>query len=194
MIAGHFGLAAGVKGRETEVPLWALLLASVWLDIIFVPLLLIGAEWIEPIPGTTGGYGNAIIYADWTHSLVGAVVLSLAFGAIAAIPWGKRVGAVLAAVVFSHWLLDLVVHRSDMPILPANAGNLPRLGLGLWQAPIIAVLVELLLVLGGAWLYWRAAQQVTVNAGTAAQQRARLVAAALVIAGLVTLALDLAGL
>lgn len=194
MIAGHFGLAAGVKGKEIDVPLWSLMLASVWLDIIFVPLLLIGAETIEPIPGTDGGYGSSIIHADWTHSLAGAIVLSLVFGGVAAIPWGKRVGAVLGTVVFSHWLLDLIVHRSDMPILPGNAGDLPRLGFGLWQAPMISVAVELLLVLGGAWLYWRAASEVTANAGAAAQQRARVVAAALVIAGLVTLAFDLAGL
>jgi membrane-bound metal-dependent hydrolase YbcI (DUF457 family) len=195
VIAGHFGLAAGVKGRETEAPLWALMLATVWLDIVFVPLVLAGVETILPGPaGTAGGYGNAIIHADWTHSLVGAVVLSLLFGAVAAVPWGKRVGAVLGAVVFSHWLLDLVVHRADLPILPANAGNLPRLGFGLWQAPMISALVELLLVLGGAWLYWRAARQVTANAGAPERQRAVLVTAALIVAGVVTLGLDLAGL
>ncbi len=194
MIAGHFGLAAGVKGRETETPLWALMLATVWLDIIFVPLLLAGVETIEPVPGTAGGYGATIIHAEWTHSLVGAIVLALLFGAVAAIPWGKRVGTVLAAVVFSHWVLDLVVHRRDLPILPANAGNLPLLGFGLWQTPIIAVLIELLLVLGGAWLYWRAARQVTANAGASERQRAVLVTTALVVAGVVTLGLDLAGL
>lgn len=194
MIAGHFGLAAAVKGREPEAPLWALMLATAWLDVVFVPLLFAGVETITPIPGTDGGYGAAIIHADWTHSLVGAAILSLVFGAVAAIPWGRRVGAVLGAVVFSHWLLDLVVHRGDMPILPGNAGDLPRLGLGLWQVPPLAVLAELALIVGGAWLYWRAAQQVTANAGTGAQQRAKLVTGLLVVAGLVTLALDLAGL
>jgi membrane-bound metal-dependent hydrolase YbcI (DUF457 family) len=193
MIAGHYGLAAGVKGRDMAVPLWALLIATFWLDIVFVPLLLLGIESIEPVPGTSGGYGDAIIHADWTHSLVGAIVLALVFGAVAAIPWGRRAGAVLAAVVFSHWLLDLVVHRGDMPILPANAGNLPRLGFGLWQEPLISAAVELLLVLGGAWLYWRAAEREAEHSGAAAQQRARVVSAALAIIGVIVLALNFAG-
>jgi hypothetical protein len=128
MIAGHFGFAAGVKGRERQVPLWALMLATVWLDIVFAPLLATGVETIENVPGTSGGYGNSIIHADWTHSLVGALVLAALFGLVAARPWGRRAGVVLAAVVFSHWLLDLVVHRADMPILPGNAGDLPGSG------------------------------------------------------------------
>ena len=44
MIAGHFGLAAGVKGRERQVPLWVLMLATVWLDIVFAPLLAAGSN------------------------------------------------------------------------------------------------------------------------------------------------------
>jgi membrane-bound metal-dependent hydrolase YbcI (DUF457 family) len=186
MIAGHFGFAAGVKGRERQVPLWALMLATVWLDIIFAPLLATGVETIEKVPGTSGGYGNSIIHADWTHSLVGALVLAALFGLVAARPWGRRAGVVLAAVVFSHWLLDLVVHRADMPILPGNAGDLPRLGFGLWKAPAVSILVELALVMAGCWLYWRAAVQ-TSSADT---RRANLLGLLVLGAGVVTLALD----
>jgi hypothetical protein len=89
MIAGHFGFAAGVKGREQQVPLWALMLATVWLDIVFAPLLAAGIESIENVPGTSGGYGKSIIHADWTHSLVGALVLAALFGLVAARPWGR---------------------------------------------------------------------------------------------------------
>jgi hypothetical protein len=76
MITGHFGLAAGVKAHEWQVPLWALMLATVLLDIVFAPLLAAGVESIENVPGTSGGYGKAVIHADWTHSLVGALVLA----------------------------------------------------------------------------------------------------------------------
>jgi hypothetical protein len=69
MIAGHFGFAAGVKGRQPQVPLWALMLATVWLDILFAPFLAAGVESFDTVPGTSGGYGNAIIHADYTHSL-----------------------------------------------------------------------------------------------------------------------------
>lgn len=52
MVAGHFGFAAAVKSQERQVPLWALMLATAWLDILFVPLLLAGIERIDPVPGT----------------------------------------------------------------------------------------------------------------------------------------------
>ena len=51
MIAGHFGLAAGVKSREPAVPLWALMLATQWLDVVFVPLVGAGVEGLAPVPG-----------------------------------------------------------------------------------------------------------------------------------------------
>jgi hypothetical protein len=193
MIAGHFGLAAGVKRAEPRAPLWALMLATVWLDVLFVPLLLPGIETIEPIAGTQGGYGNAIIHADYTHSLVGAAVIGLLVGLIASIPWGRRVAAVLGVVVFSHWLLDLVVHRGDMPILPGDAGGLPRLGFGLWRWPAVSIAVELALVIGGALLYSRAAEDAERTAGTGSENRAVLLASLIVGAGIVTLAIDVIG-
>src|ERR671924_1903396 len=121
MVAGHFGLAAGVKAKEQRAPLWALMLATAWLDVLFGPLFAMGIEDLRTLPG--GGYGDVIIHADYTHSLVGAVILAVLFGLVAAIPWGWRVGTVLGAVVFSHWLLDLVVHRADMAILPGDLGG-----------------------------------------------------------------------
>lgn len=188
MVAGHFGFAAGVKAREPQVPLWALMLVTVWLDVVFAPLLAAGVETISNAPGTSGGYGNSIIHADWTHSLVGALMLAGLFGLVAARPWGRRVGIVLAAVVFSHWLLDLIVHRGDMPILPGDAGHLPRLGFGLWKAPVASILVELALVVAGTWLYWRAAVQ--TERGAVGRRRANLLAGLLLVAGLLTLTLD----
>jgi membrane-bound metal-dependent hydrolase YbcI (DUF457 family) len=83
----------------------------------------------------------------------GALVIAAVFGLIAAIPWGRRCGIVLAAVVFSHWLLDLIVHRGDMPILPGNLGDLPLLGFGLWRFPTAAITSELVLVVAGAFFY-----------------------------------------
>jgi membrane-bound metal-dependent hydrolase YbcI (DUF457 family) len=189
MIAGHFGLAAAVKGQERRTPLWALMLATAWLDVVFVPLFAAGVETIEAAPGASG-YGSAVIHADYTHSLVGAVVLSALFGGAAAVSWGRRTGVVLAAVSFSHWLLDLVVHRGDMPILPGNAGNLPRLGLGLWQLPAVVIAIEVVLVVTGAYLYWRAARE---TAGAERRARAARPAGAIVVAGLATVVADATG-
>lgn len=192
MIAGHFGLAAAAKAKEPRAPLWALMLATVWLDVLFVPLVLTGAERFNPLPGTHGGYGEAIIYADYTHSLLGALVISALFGFVAARFWSRRVGAVLGAVVFSHWLLDLPMHRHDMPFLPRNAGDLPRLGFGLWQLPVASAIVELLLVLGGSWLYFRAARRVAGD-DYAQVARANAVAAMVLAAGLATLVMNVLG-
>ena len=192
MVAGHFGLAAAVKAKEPQVPLWSLMLATAWLDVLFVPLYIAGIERIEPAPGTGGtGYGEGVIYADYTHSLVGALALGLLFGLIAAVPWGRRTGAVLGAVVFSHWVLDLLVHRGDMPILPGNFGDLPRLGFGLWQIPLAAAAAELALVAIGAALYGRAAAR---RAGPGAGGRSRLAAGATFAVGVLVLGLSVLGL
>ena len=66
----------------------------------------------------------------------------------------------LGAVAFSHWVLDLIVHRGDMPVLPGNAGNLPLLGFGLWGTPVASILLEAVLFVLGVFLYWRSARSI----------------------------------
>jgi hypothetical protein len=199
VIAGHFGLAAAVKSRVPRAPLWSLMLATVWLDVLFVPLLLLGVETIVPAAGAGSppGYGEGIIYADYTHSLLGAIVLSALFGALIGWRWGRVAGLATSAVALSHWLLDLPMHRHDMPFLPANLGHLPRLGFGLWQWPTASASLELALVLVGTLLYWRAAVHVAqthAEAGSdALVHRAHVTAATLLASGIVTLAVSVAG-
>jgi len=193
VIAGHFGLAAGVKGREPATPLWALMLATQWLDVIFVPLFLAGIEGMEPLPGAKeGAYGGAIIHADYTHSLLGALLLSALFGALFARRRGKRSAVVLAAVAFSHWLLDLLFHYGDMPILPGRGGSSPRLGFGLWAHPAVAAALELVLVFAGTALYWRAARSVAGSAPDL-RRRANLCGAGVLGSCLLAWALSLLG-
>jgi hypothetical protein len=168
MIAGHFGFAAAVKSHERQTPLWALMFAAVWLDVVFVPLLLTGREIVRPVDAAHHGYGANLIYADYTHSLVGMLVLSAILGGLAGLLWGRRSGVVVSLVAASHWLLDLLVHRGDMPVLPGDVGNLPRLGFGLWRYPLVSAGVELTLILIGAYLYWRAGRQVVKANGRGA--------------------------
>jgi hypothetical protein len=189
VIAGHFGFAAIVKSREPQVPLWSLMLATVWLDVIFVPLFLTGVETLHPVPGLAGGYGANLIFADYTHSLLGALALSVVFALLFVAPWGRRCAIVLGLVAFSHWLLDLIVHRHDMPLLPEEGSHLPRLGFGLWRFPTASISIELLLVILGAWLYWRAARVVAAERTGTALCAALLIA----IAGGAVLALDVTG-
>lgn len=150
MFAGHFALAAAVKAKTPEVPLWALMVSTQLLDIVFVPLFLTGVETIDG-----EGYGGAYIHADYTHSLLGALLISLLAGLVAWRLWGKKGGRVVTAVVFSHWLLDLVVHHADMPLLPGNAGNLPLFGFGIWELTSLSVALEALLIVIGAVMYGR---------------------------------------
>lgn len=192
MIAGHFGLAAGVKSKAPAVPLWALMFATVWLDIVFVPLFLPGIETLSTAPGARAGYGGTVIYADYTHSLVGAVLLSVLLGWIASIPWGKFSGMIVGLVSFSHWVLDLIVHRPDLPILPGDLLGLPRLGFGLWRSPVASAAVELAILLAGAYLYWRAALRVS-EGGRRARTLATVSAALILVFGIVVLALDVTG-
>jgi hypothetical protein len=178
MIAGHFGFAAVVKSRETATPLWALMFATVWLDIVFVPPFLAGIETVKKAGDAHGAYGALIIHADYTHSFVGMAVLSAVLGGLTGLFWGRRSGTVIGLVSASHWLLDLFVHRADLPILPGNIGNLPTFGFGLWRYPSTSAVTELALVLGGAWLYWRAANRVVAAAGSG--RRAAAISALLV--------------
>jgi hypothetical protein len=194
VIAGHFGFAAAVKAKAPAVPLWTLMLACQWLDVVFVPLFAAGVERLEPVVATNpNAYGGSVIHADYTHSLVGAAVLSVLFGLVAALRYGRTSGGILALVVFSHWLLDLPMHRADMPIVPGGGGNLPRLGFGLWQAPVAAAALELALVLLGALLYWRAARGVA-GADRAQIRRAHLCGASVLVSGVLTLALNVLGM
>jgi hypothetical protein len=190
MIAGHFGLSAIVKSRAPYVPLWALMVATVWLDVVFVPLFLSGVETIESTAGPRGGYGTGIIHANYTHSLVGALTLSALFGCLAYWLWGKRSGLILGAVAMSHWLLDLIVHRGDMPLLPGNAGAMPLLGFGLWRHPSASAAVELTLVVVGSFLYWRAALLLTSARPEADRRSAMAVALLILVSGCAVLLLD----
>lgn len=189
MIAGHFGLATGVKAGAPRLPLWALLFSTFLLDWIFIILFAAGIESITQIDPARPAYGGALIQAYYTHSLVGALFIAAVAGLIAGRFWGQRGGMVIGAVVFSHWILDLVVHRPDMPILPGNLGNLLLLGFGLWNYPVVSAIVELALVLAGAYLYYRSATQLPAPPGADARSHRREVLTASAVTTLLLLLL-----
>ena len=189
MTAGHFGLAAAVKGPAPRIPLWALMLSTYLLDFVFIILVAAGLESFAPLDPAHPAYGAVVIQAYYSHSLVGAVVIAIIAGLAALWAWGKRAGVVIGAVVVSHWILDLIVHRPDLPILPGNLGNLPLLGFGLWQLPSVSALIELALALGGAYLYYRSARQVVARTSNGDEQQTRALIAAGVTGVLIVLLL-----
>lgn len=87
----------------------------------------------------------------------------------------------IGAVVFSHWILDLLVHRPNLPILPGNLGNFPFIGFGLWEYPLVSAIIELSLAVAGAYFYYRSAMELK------GAQRSRALIASLVAGALLLL-------
>lgn len=184
MIAGHIGVAAAAKSFDRKLPLWALLVAAFSLDILFAVFAVFGIESMKAMPGTSGGYGKMIFSIDYSHAYMAVVGYALICWIVAARWWGARGGFILGAVVVIHWVLDLIVHRDDMALMPGNAGDLPRLGLGLWDAPTVAAVLEALIVIGGVWLYWRSAPKDAPGGRPGASQRSATTALLLLGTGL----------
>ena len=157
MFVGHYGASFLAKKADDSIPLWVLFLAVQLLDVVWAPLVLLGIERVRIVPGFTGTNPLDLYYMPFTHSLVAAVAWSAA-AAIAYRLWtgmsgragrGSR-GAVLVGIaVFSHWVLDFVVHRPDLPLYDDTA----KVGLGLWDRPLTAFGLEAALVLLGLRLY-----------------------------------------
>jgi len=119
-----------------------LFIAVQFIDVLWAIFVLLGIEKVRIVPGITASSPLDLYYMPYTHSLVGALGWSLlAFLVCQTIPrWrGARAGVILAVACFSHWILDLIVHRPDLPIAPGLA---TRVGLGLWNRPTATLVVE----------------------------------------------------
>jgi hypothetical protein len=192
MTAGHFGFAAGMKSPAPRLPLWALMLSTYLLDFVFIVLVAVGLESFAPLqPEAAAAYGAVLLQASYSHSLLGAGLIALLAALLASRAWGRHNGIVVGIVVLSHWLLDLPMHRADLPLLPGNAGNGPLLGLGLWDYPLVSMGLELALVLVGTYLYYQSTQRASAAIPDGGDQRGRgLLAAG--VTGLLLLLLLLA--
>ena len=162
MFVGHYGVSYLANARKPGVPLWVLFLAVQFLDVLWGIFVLVGLEKVRIVPGITATNPLDLYFMPYTHSLIGALIWSL-LAALAYHFWrpGITGGIVVGAAVFSHWLLDLIVHRPDLPLV----GNRFKVGLGLWDVPAAALLLEVSLLLGGLALYLRTTHRVK-SAGT----------------------------
>ena len=160
MFVGHFAVAFGAKRAVPAVSLGTLFVACQLADLVWPVLVIAGVERVGVQPGLTVVTPLDFIYYPFSHSLLAAVAWAAVFGAaytrLRRAP--KWTGAVLAAVVASHWMLDALAHRPDMP-LTIGAGS-ARVGLGLWNSLPGTIAVELLLFAAGVWLYTRATKAV----------------------------------
>jgi hypothetical protein len=196
MLAGHFGLAAAARSRAPKAPLAALLGATFLLDIGLAVLAPIGIEGFTILGEGSPQYGGIIVHGYYTHSLVGAAILACLALALGTWMWGLRAGVVMGLLVLSHWVLDLVMHLPDLPILPGNYLDLPLLGFGLWADPAWSAAAELALVVGGIVLYARYAfglVRVTGVEKPSGRRRAILAVAVIAALLLALLLLDVLG-
>ena len=154
MFAGHFAIALGAKKYAPQVSLGMLFLACQLADLMWPSLVLIGIEKFAIEPGNTVLTPLRFIHYPYSHSLLTLLVWGVLLAGIYALMrgGGKRAAMVITIVVISHWFLDFLTHRPDMPITPSET-NL--VGLGLWNYPVLAVPVELLLFALGFWIYIR---------------------------------------
>lgn len=162
MFVGHFALAFGAKRYTPRVSLGVLFLACQLSDLLWPNLVLLGWERFEIEPGNTAMTPLNFLHYPYSHSLVALLVWGALFGGLYAIlnRASVKTAAVIAALVLSHWVLDVVTHRPDMPI---TLGSAWRVGFGLWNAPVIAITLEMLVFGAGVWFY---------AAGTKARDRA----------------------
>jgi hypothetical protein len=157
MFVGHYGVSFAARA-PTRIPLWVLFLAVQWLDVMWAPLILLGVERVRIVPGITATNPLDLYYMPFTHSLVAAFAWSVAaFLVYKLVRRGasSRDAIVVGVAVFSHWVLDFVVHRPDLPLYD----NTAKVGLGLWNYPAIAFGLELALLFGCMAWYLRATRR-----------------------------------
>ncbi|MDP3735875.1 MAG: hypothetical protein Q8R02_00705 [Hyphomonadaceae bacterium] len=150
MFAGHYAAAIAAKAAEPKAPMWTLVAGAQLIDIGWSIFIATGIERASSDPSLEGST-LVLGYMPWTHSLPGVIAWSLAAAILAKylLRFSTRVAIVIGAVVFSHWLLDLLVHRPDLEVYPGG----PALGFGLWNFPVPeqAVEIGLLAITGIFW-------------------------------------------
>lgn len=154
MFVGHYGPSFLARRADRTIPLWVLFIAVQFLDVLWAPFVLLGVEKVRIVPGITKASPLDLYYMPYSHGLLTAIGWSIVFGAayqLIARPAAARASLIVGLAVFSHWVLDLLVHRPDLPLYD----NAAKVGLGLWNVPAIELPLEALILLGGMWLYLR---------------------------------------
>jgi len=152
MYIGHYAPALVAATHKESPSLPVLFVAVQLVDIGFFAFLLTGTEHMRIAPGISRMNAMDLYDLPYTHSLIGACVWALGFALILRAFKCSWTGALIgAACVVSHWFLDLLVHVPDLTL----AGSAPKLGLGLWNHPMIEMPLEVGITLAAAIFYVR---------------------------------------
>ncbi|HUQ86203.1 MAG TPA: hypothetical protein VM096_01510 [Vicinamibacterales bacterium] len=156
MFIGHYALAFGAKRLSPMVSLGTLFLACQFADLLWPTLLVLGLEVVQIDPGNTVMTPLNFVSYPYSHSFVALIGWSALFALAYRAIRGRHPVAIatIAALVFSHYVLDVITHRPDMPIT-LTAGS-RRLGLGLWNHPGPALAIESTMFIIGTTIYMSA--------------------------------------
>lgn len=158
MFLGHFALGFAAKTAAPRVSLGTLFLAAQFIDLLWPTFLFMGLERVRIEAGATAVTPLVFEHYPWSHSLLAVSGWALLIGGLHFLLVRERRSAlVLAALVLSHWLLDLLVHRPDLQLLPWSS---TVVGLRLWTSLTLTLALEVPLFVIGVWLYARSTRPV----------------------------------
>jgi hypothetical protein len=150
MFIGHFAPAFVAAAHPRAAGLGTLFVAAQIVDIGFAMLLVPGIEAMRITPGITAMNPMDLYHMPYTHSLLGTAIAAALFGLAVWLATKRKAAAIGAGlVVLSHWFVDLIVHIPDLTL----HGGPPKIGLGLWNHPAIAMPLEIALI-AAALLYY----------------------------------------
>jgi hypothetical protein len=152
MFIGHFALGLAAKRVTPHVSLAVLFAAALFADILWPIFVATGVEQVRIDPGNTVVTPLDFVSYPYSHSLAALIAWGIVFGWLVAGRTRRDAFVVIAALVVSHWVLDYVTHRPDMPLYPGG----PKLGLGLWNSRTGTIAVEVPMYLAGLWIYFSA--------------------------------------
>lgn len=153
MFIGHFAVGIGAKAIKPQLSLGTYFLAAQFVDLLWPTLLLLKLEKVEIVPGITAVTPLDFISYPYSHSLVMAFVWALlAVALIYVLKKDFQLSLLIGFCVISHWLLDLLTHRPDLPLTFSES---TKVGLGLWNYKLATIIVETLLFVGATIYYVR---------------------------------------
>ncbi|MBV8783894.1 MAG: hypothetical protein JOZ67_06895, partial [Gammaproteobacteria bacterium] len=145
--------ALALARAERRLNLGWLVLAALLLDVVLWLLVLAGVERVS-IPVDFPHTHQPQFLFPYSHGLLAALAWSLlaALATLLALraPWRRTAALLIGLAVFSHWLLDALVHQPELPLAGAHSA---KVGLGLWDDLPLALGFEGAITLAGLALF-----------------------------------------
>ena len=139
MFIGHYAVGFAAKRFAPQTSLGVLIASALSLDLLWPLFVLAGWEQVRIEPGNTAFTPLNFASYPISHSLVAALGWATLFAAVYYLLTRYRAGALVVWIgVVSHWVLDFITHRPDLPLYPGGS----LVGLGLWNSPVATVAVE----------------------------------------------------